>query len=482
MKYDVIIIGSGLGGLVCGAGLSQTGKRVLVLERQLQPGGCLQSFRRQGLSFDTGLHYVGGLTPGHRIYEAFSYLGLMDLPWQRMDDSGFDRITIGDTTYPLASGYDNFVDTLAQYFPKERENLRKYVEMLQDINRQPFTTEVLMPVFGKSAYDYLTDTFSDPLLINVLAGSSIKMELRKETLPLFTFAHSNSSYISSSWRLKGDGNMFIGKLVDRLCENGGELICKAEVVEMTERDGRITAVRCTNGETYEGDMFISDIHPTLTFQLIKESTRLKPIFRRRMTSIENTVGAFTVSLVLKPGMLEYFNHNKFIFRKANVWEPYDESQPVDRVMASCLIPKEGNYASQIDLLTHMTWNRCKKWEDTTIGHRGDDYKAMKQQVARECIELAETQIPGLSDMIAAQYTSTPLTWRDYNLSPDGSAYGMRKDYRNMLTILSPRTPIPNLLLTGQNLTLHGIEGVMMTAVLTLAEILGPEHTKDVLKI
>jgi phytoene dehydrogenase-like protein len=130
MKYDVIIIGSGLGGLVCGAGLSQTGKRVLVLERQLQPGGCLQSFRRQGLSFDTGLHYVGGLTPGHRIYEAFSYLGLMDLPWQRMDDSGFDRITIGDTTYPLASGYDNFVDTLAQYFPKERENLCKYVEML----------------------------------------------------------------------------------------------------------------------------------------------------------------------------------------------------------------------------------------------------------------------------------------------------------------------------------------------------------------
>ena len=57
----------------------------------------------------------------------------MDLPWQRMDDSGFDLITIGDKTYPLASGYDNFVDTLSQYFPKEREGLRKYVEMLQDM-------------------------------------------------------------------------------------------------------------------------------------------------------------------------------------------------------------------------------------------------------------------------------------------------------------------------------------------------------------
>ena len=483
MKYDIIIIGSGLGGLVCGAGLAQKGKSVLILERQIQPGGSMQSYRRKdGLSFDTGLHYVGGLTPGHRIYDIFSYLGLMDLPWHRMDDSGFDLITIEGDTYPIASGYDNFVDTLAQYFPKEKDNLRKYVEMLQDVNRKPFTTEVLMDVFGKNAYDYLTETFNDPLLINVLAGSSIKMELKKESLPLFTFAHSNSSYISSSWRLKGNGNMLVDKLVSHLRENGGELICEAEAEEMIERDGRITAVRCSNGETYEGDIFISDIHPTLTFQLIKESSRLKPIFRKRMSSLENTIGAFTVSLVLKPQTLEYFNHNKFIYRKANVWEPCDENKPIDRVMASCLVPKEGKYATQIDLLTHMTWDRCKKWENTTVGHRGEDYKTMKQQVARECIELAETQIPGLSNMITAQYTSSPLTWRDYNLTPEGSAYGMRKDYRNMLTILSSRTPIRNLLLTGQNLTLHGIEGVMMTAVLTCAEILGPEHTRNIINL
>lgn len=483
MKYDIIIIGSGLGGLVCGAGLAQKGKSVLILERQIQPGGSMQSYRRKdGLSFDTGLHYVGGLTPGHRIYDIFSYLGLMDLPWHRMDDSGFDLITIEGDTYPIASGYDNFVDTLAQYFPKEKDNLRKYVEMLQDVNRKPFTTEVLMDVFGKNAYDYLTETFNDPLLINVLAGSSIKMELKKESLPLFTFAHSNSSYISSSWRLKGNGNMLVDKFVSHLRENGGELICEAEAEEMIERDGRITAVRCSNGETYEGDIFISDIHPTLTFQLIKESSRLKPIFRKRMSSLENTIGAFTVSLVLKPQTLEYFNHNKFIYRNANVWEPCDENKPIDRVMASCLVPKEGKYATQIDLLTHMTWDRCKRWENTTVGHRGEDYKAMKQQVARECIELAETQIPGLSNMITAQYTSSPLTWRDYNLTPEGSAYGMRKDYRNMLTILSSRTPIPNLLLTGQNLTLHGIEGVMMTAVLTCAEILGPEHTRNIINL
>ena len=61
MKYDVVIIGSGFGGLVCAHLLSQTGRSVLVLERQVQPGGCIQSYRRHNNTFDTGLHYIGGL-------------------------------------------------------------------------------------------------------------------------------------------------------------------------------------------------------------------------------------------------------------------------------------------------------------------------------------------------------------------------------------------------------------------------------------
>ena len=61
MKYDIIVIGSGLGGLECAHLLSQLGYSVLVLEREVQPGGCMQSYKRRGFSFDTGLHYCGGL-------------------------------------------------------------------------------------------------------------------------------------------------------------------------------------------------------------------------------------------------------------------------------------------------------------------------------------------------------------------------------------------------------------------------------------
>lgn len=481
MKYDVVIIGSGFGGLVCAHLLSQTGRSVLVLERQVQPGGCIQSYRRHNNTFDTGLHYIGGLGEGQQLNKIFSHLGLMKLPWHRLDPDGFDLVTIAGQTYAFAEGYEQFVSRLADHFPQEREALRQYTEALQRVDNVDFGSNDAYRLFGISAYKYLTETFSDPLLINVLSGTALKMELRQESLPFFTFAHGNSSFIQSSWRLKGDGNLIVQSLTDDIRAHGGEIICRAEVEELIEKEGRIVAAKCRNGEIYEGNTFISDIYPAQTFEMIRESQVLRKLFRRRMSSMENTFGIFTASLLLKPETLPYFNHNKWVYRRPDVWTFYQDPGAVGGVMISCRVPETGNYTTQVDLLTPMPKQLFEKWSDTHIGHRGEAYEAMKRQMADECIALAETVIPGLHDMISQQYTSTPLTYRDYTLTPDGSAYGVRRDCRNLvITMLSPRTPIPNLLLTGQNLMLHGLEGVSMTALLTCSELLGKEYIKKII--
>lgn len=481
MKSDAIIVGSGLGGLICAWLLAKDGRQVVVLERQAQAGGCIQSYPRKGYNLDTGLHYVGGLDTDQTLYRIFNHLGLMKLPWQHLDPEGFDQITIAGETFRYAEGYDNFVETLAQRFPSERAALQQYVKMLQEADLVEFGTDRAFFDFGTNAYDYLCQMFKDPLLINVLSGSALKMELKKASLPLFTFAHGNSSFIQSSWRLKGDGNLIVKSLADDIRAFGGEIICNAEVEELIEKNGQLTAARCTNGETYEAQLFISDIHPAQIFGMIKESEKLKRIFRTRMNMMDNTYGAFTTSLILKPDTLPYFNHNKFVYKQANVWTFPEESHDVGGVMISCRVPETGTYARQIDLLTPMDWAQCQAWQDTKVGHRGEDYKAMKQRMAETCIDLAETVIPGLKGMIDTYYTSTPLTYRDYTLTPQGSAYGVRKDCRNLVvTMLSPRTPVPNLLLTGQNLMLHGLEGVSMTALMTCSEVLGKEKMKAII--
>jgi len=487
MKYDVIIIGSGLGGLECADILSRQGLSVLVLERQIQPGGCMQSYKRKGMNYDTGLHYVGGLDEGQSLHNTFKYLGLLDLPWQRLDPNGFDKITFLDKgeTFSFAEGYNNFVSTLAEHFPKERQTLQEYADMLRRADEDQLTA-ITSPVppeqsltnrlFSTNAYQWLHEKFSNELLINILSGTSLKMELHKDTLPLFTFAHGNSGFIQSSWRLKGDGNMLVNKLVSELRKNGGDLICNTEVTELVEKDGKIAYALCSNGEKYEADTFISNAHPALTCSLVKDSVLIKNIYRKRMARLENTFGMFTVSLRIKDGAIPYFNHNKYIYEHANVWELSEPSHSGSGILVSC--PVSGN---QIDILTPMLWQECEQWTSTTVGRRGNNYKDFKDSKAKQCIALAETQLPELHNAIEDVYTSTPLTYRDYNLAPEGNAYGIRKDCNlPMMTILTPRTPIPNLLMTGQNLMLHGLHGVTMTALFTCAEILGKDEIKNII--
>ena len=488
MKYDVIIIGSGLGGLECAHILSKAGKRVLVLEKEAQPGGCVQSYRRNGLTFDTGFHYVGGLEEGQSLHAAFNMLGLMALPWKKLDDA-FDRILIGEEEFSFMQGYESFRENLQLYFPHEREALQQYVQLLKQTEQtqlellNPESASAPLALFETGAWQYLTQTFHNSMLVNVLSATSLKMELRKETLPLFTFLHGNASFIESSWRLKGPGSLIAGSLIQDIREQGGEIICRAKVEELIEKNGELTCARCSNGQVYEGKCFISDVHPAVTCSWIKPAESLRSIYRRRIGALENTFGMLTVSLVIKPHVMKYFNWNQYVYRRADVWTFYQDAISINRLLITARPPEdESEYLRQIDLLTPLTWDKCMRWAQSSIGHRGQDYQEMKHRLADECMELAARFIPNLKKMVEQVYVSTPLTYRDYTGTPEGAAYGIRKDYRNpMMTVLSPRTPLPNLLLTGQNLVLHGIHGVTMTAMYTCAEILGKEYMWNQLK-
>lgn len=456
MNQEIIIIGSGLGALECAVYLSKAGFHVRVLEQQRQPGGCMQSYRRNGMDYDTGLHYVGGLGEGQVLHKTFSELGLLDLPWQHLDPNGFDLVTIGNETFPFVEGYDNFYRTMADRFPSQKAGLRKYIDILRESD-----TDTSMQYADVNAWQWLNETFSDPLLIGVLSGTCLKMELNRDTLPLFTFAHGNASFIQSSWRLNAPGNVLVNHLVRKIEEYGGEVLCNRKVIELIENNGILTTAVCADGERYDADIFISDVHPSITIGLIKESRIVKGIYRRRMSAFDNTSGIFTCSLRLDTTRFGA-NHNKYLYgTAADVWDR-------NGILISFAQP------DQIDILTPMPWEEVCEWQDTTIGRRGDDYIAFKADKAQQLIAKAEILLPGLRDSVKEIHCSTPLTWRDYNSSPEGSAYGIRKDASNhLMTILTPRTPLPNLFLTGQNLMLHGIHGTSMTAYFTCKSIIFP---------
>ena len=146
---QVIIIGAGLGGLMCGRILSRQGYAVTILEQGTQAGGALQTFVRDGIRFDTGFHSVGGLGPGEPLDLIFRQFGLRDLPWFQMEpdeyvgcDEAFLRLSTGWeeerrhvldpyrlSIWRVEGGGKTLVDALAK---DQQVLLRKKVTAIED--------------------------------------------------------------------------------------------------------------------------------------------------------------------------------------------------------------------------------------------------------------------------------------------------------------------------------------------------------------
>ncbi len=503
-RYNVAIIGSGLGGLECAYTLAKKGMSVCVIEKNNQVGGCLQSFKRWGEEFDTGFHYVGALGKGEILHKLFTHYGIADLPWYQLDKEGFNQVVFRDKSFLLAGGYKNYIECLCSYFPQDREDIVRYVNFLEQVGNnitRPLLKEneglEANALFARNAHEFMRDSFENQLLRAVVSGSSLKLELNKNTLPLYTFAQINSSYIQSAWRLCGGGSLIADKLVQNIQKEGGVVLTNSKAVEIREEGGNVQSVELENGEKIFADYFISNLNPQSTLGLIKESSFIRPIYRHRIHKLEQTFGMFTVNILLKENKLPYLNRSIYYYTPdlTSPWDIPDATTQgrIKAILINQQVPRSAypssptaaapvHYARVMDILAPMNYSEVQRWEGTAVGRRGEAYKSFKQKKAEECIRIAENCIPGLKDSIENYITSTPLTYMNYTDTIQGSAYGIRKDCNNLIkTLLTPKTPLQNLFLTGQNLNLHGILGVSITSLLTCSEILGRENVVSFLE-
>jgi all-trans-retinol 13,14-reductase len=124
----------------------------------------------------------------------------------------------------------------------------------------------------------------------------------------------------------------------------------------------------------------------------------------------------------------------------------------------------------------MSFDTVKKWENTTTGKRGEEYTAFKKRCEEQIINKLEKIFPDIRACIKSIYSASPLTIRDFYNQKEGALYGVKKDCNNMMLSHIPvRTKLKNLLLSGQNINLHGMVGTPLTAINTCAELLGMEY-------
>jgi all-trans-retinol 13,14-reductase len=498
-QYDVVIVGSGLGGLACGTMLAKEGYKVCVIEKNKQIGGNLQTFVREGVVFDSGVHYVGGLDKGQNLYQLFKYLGIMDkLKLRKLDEDVFDAILFeGDpVVYKYAQGYENFIRVLAEQFPEEEAALRIYCDKIKDVcSRFPLYNLRKGDYFDKiEALEIDTKTFiesitSNKKLQNVLAGTSLLYAGEPDKTPLYVHALVLNSYIESSWRFVDGGSQIARYLSRQIVGSGGRIINYTEVVKFVEEGDKIAYVESSIGEKFYGNLFISNLHPAKTLEMT-ESDRIKKAFRTRINSLENSISVFYVNVVLRPKTMKYVNHNYYYFAVEDTWSVLDyklENWPMGFAFYYSASSEDTEYCDGVTVMTYMRFDEVAKWKDTfnTVANendRGAEYEEFKKVKSEMLFDMVEAKFPGFKDSIQSYYTATPLTVRDYIGTDDGSLYGITKDYREpMRTFISPRTKISNLYLTGQNLNLHGVLGVTVNAVMTCSQILGIDYMLEKIK-
>jgi all-trans-retinol 13,14-reductase len=511
-KFDVIIIGAGIGGLIAANFLVMKGYKVCVLEKNKQIGGALQVYVRNRVIFDTGVHYLGGLDPGQNLYQIFRYIGILDkLKLKRMPDI-FDTIIIGDDEkeYKMAQGYERFIEVLSADFPGEEKAIRSYCDKIREICfkfplynlRSGGSYEEKAEVMSLNAKDSIASFTSNKKLQAVLGGNNLLYAGQAEKTPFYVHALILNSYIESSWKCM-DGGSQISKLIRRnIHDLGGVVKIHSEVTSIVEEDGRITHVKLKDGSILWADTFISNAHPAQSLDMM-ESSVIRNSFRNRVKNLQNSSSAFTVDIILKPDCFPELTSNYYYQKEGKTWDGADYTSDNWPLVYAMFIPyfsdrssrapaatpgegtaKETRYARALSLITYMKNEEVAPWEGSfnTVSDedsRGDEYEAFKRDRAEKLIDLATEKFPALRDCIDKYFTSTPLTYRDYLGSADGTIYGIVKDFRDPLkTMISPRTKLPNFYFTGQNLNMHGILGAAMSAISTCNAIFGTEDLID----
>ncbi len=492
--FDVVVMGSGLGGLVTGLLLAKAGKKVCILEKNNQYGGNLQTFVRDREIFDSGVHYIGSLGKNENLNQYWSYLDILaDIQFEQLDRDHFDIIRFKDdaTAYPQAQDHENFIEQLSKVFPEERKAIEVYMETLKYYCSK-FPLYQLNKGYGYDAeimkdncMSVISRITTNKKLQAVLLGNGFLYGLHADS-PFYMHALVINSYIQSAWRCIRGGSQISKALTKQLRKHGARLYTYQEV-EKLNFDGNTIESCETKDFKYTAELFVSNLSVLKLFKLFDHTNINKP-YVRRLERLKEGPSAFSTHITLKENSIPYFNHNIYHFERPEDVFSYESNwlgQKPKSMMISCS-PQEANqtYASSISMLSYMDFSNVEAWKNTSNTvkdphFRGEEYETFKATAASEMITILSTYIPEIQDNIKSIYTSTPLTYRDYIGTLSGSMYGIEKLASDPLSsLISPKTKVSNLFLTGQDVRMHGILGVTISAFLTAGEILGRDAFFD----
>lgn len=490
MSGRTIVIGAGVAGMTAALLLARYGHEVTLVEAFHRAAPTLRGFHRQGVYFDTGLHYTGSFAPGEILDRYFRLLQLPELPRIPYDPDCFDRISFPSdgSEFAFPVGAERIRARLLDHFPHEKSGIATYLHDVRTafeasafLNpERPFSRDELGAIpEDETLQSYLDRHFSDARIKAILSMHSLLYGVSPAEGPFSNHARIVGSYFQSVHGVDG-GGLAVVRAYEQALRAAGVQTRYGRAVRHIRLDtgGGIRGVELDDA-FLPAEQIICTTHPGVLMELLPEGA-VRPAYRRRIRSLQDTPSAYMLFGIAEAPLPGLERRNLFICPDRNVpayFQP--ERRPEEGPFYVAATEQAGRPDTRaVIVITPGYAHNVATWADSRPGRRPEGYRRHKTEQLEAIRQRLLAQAPELS---AVRFVdgATPLTLRDYMQTPLGSLYGPRHSIHQFNPV--PATRIPGLMLAGQAVVAPGLLGAVVSAFLTCGFLVGHETIRKELR-
>lgn len=501
-NWDVIVIGSGMGGMACAAALSKYGRRVLLIEQHYVAGGFTHTFSRKGFTWDVGVHCIGEM-------------GEKDLPGKILrwlSDDGIKMQSLGkiyetfhfpgDFTITFPDTWREFKQNLIERFPHEKMGIEKYFDLIWKVSNSSkiFFAGKSLPLWADECLNKITrgknrkwwELKTRDVIASLVADEKLKTVLTGQW-GYYGSTPSESSFAIHALTIRHfwnggyypvDGSKtFADHLLKVIEKAGGQCLLRAPVDTILTKNNKAIGVRLQDGQEFFAKKTVSAAGARATVEKLVSEKYRNSTWGQNILKIKQSPPHICLHLgfhgdIIKAGATV---SNQWFFdtwsNEDAYWNVNDPNSTADVLYMSFPSLKDPHHnpgpenAHTGEVVTFVPWEQFEQWQDTRRGKRTPEYRDFKKSIEDRLMAQLKKRVPELMKLVVFQELSTPLSTTFFTRAPQGAIYGLEATPQRFLTkTLRTRTPIKNLYLAGGDVATLGITGALVGGILAATNI------------